>query len=313
MVKRRHYNDSVFLCYNYNGDNMIDEFIKYLTYQKNYSHHTVINYKNDIDDFVAFLSTINIANLNDVTYPDLRNYLMYLHNQNYKNTTINRKLSTLRSLYKYLVKNNYTTNNPLLLITSPKKDKKLPQFLYYEELQKLMDVPDLSKALGQRDRLILELLYATGVRVHELVDIKINDISGKTVKVLGKGNKERIVVFGDYALDILDTYLIDGRCNLLKDKQSEYLFLNSNGTNLSDRGVRLIIDSVITKAALNTHISPHTLRHTFATHMLNEGADLLTVKELLGHENLSTTGIYTHVTNERLRHLYRDTHPRAKE
>ena len=176
----------------------------------------------------------------------------------------------------------------------------------------MFDIPDLSSPLGQRDRLILELLYATGVRVSELVNIKLSDIRGRELKILGKGNKERYVEFGDYADEILKLYLNDGYQKLNK-KNSEYLLLNKNYTRLTDRGVRFILDNIITKTSINKNISPHMIRHSFATHLLNEGCDLLSVQQLLGHASLSATSIYTHITNDRIKEVYFNTHPRAKK
>ena len=200
------------------------------------------------------------------------------------------------------------------LSSNPKLDKKLPKFLYYEELEQILNIPDKKTPLGQRDALVLELLYSTGIRVSELVNIKIKDInrSNRTIKILGKGNKERYVLYGKYFDDILDLYLKDGRLNLLNNN-NEYLILNHLGNKITDRGIREIINRIIKKGQLEFNISPHVFRHTFATHMLENGAELRCVQELLGHENLSTTEIYTHVTNERLRNVYLNTHPRAKE
>ena len=175
----------------------------------------------------------------------------------------------------------------------------------------MFNVPDLKTPLGQRDRLILEVLYASGVRVSELVNIKISDISNMDIRILGKGSKERIAHIGEYAKEILDLYLKDGY-NTLNKKSSEYLFLNNNGGKLSVRGVRFLLDNIIKKTTINKKISPHMLRHSFATHLLNEGCDILSVQELLGHESLSATAIYTHVTTDKLKEVYFNSHPRAK-
>ena len=193
-----------------------------------------------------------------------------------------------------------------------KKEKKLPRFFYYNELEELFQTPRLSTPLGQRDRLILEMLYATGVRVSELVDIKTTDISGNEIRIVGKGNKERIVRFGEYVEDILELYLNDAYHELNLDN-SDYLFLNSHGGQLTTRGIRYILDRIISNTTLKKSISPHMLRHSFATHLLNEGCDILTVQELLGHESLTATSIYTHVTNDRLKEVYYKCHPRAKK
>ena len=199
---------------------------------------------------------------------------------------------------------------PFILIKTPKKEKRLPRFFYYNELEELFKVPDLKTPLGQRDRLLLEVLYATGVRVSELVNMKITDIYRNTVKVFGKGSKERVVYLGEYALKILEIYLKDGYLKLNK-KGSLYLFLNNNGGKLTRRGVSYLLDKIIVKTSVNKKISPHMLRHSFATHLLNEGCDILSVQELLGHESLSATSIYTHVTTDRLKEVYFKAHPRA--
>ena len=222
--------------------------------------------------------------------------------------------SVNQGILKYLISENKINTNPMLLISNPKLDKKLPKFLYYEELEQILNIPDKSTPLGQRDSLILELLYSTGIRVSELINIKIKDINmnNRTIKILGKVNKERYVLFGSYLIEILNLYLKDGRIKLQK-KETDYLILNHLGNKITDRGVREIINKIIKKGELDFNISPHVFRHTFATHMLENGAELRCVQELLGHENLSTTEIYTHVTNERLRSVYLSTHPRAKE
>lgn len=288
----------------------LHEFLDYLSYQKNYSKHTVESYSNDIMEFLEYMNSENIKML-EITYDDIRFYLMHLSDKKDINSTISRKISALRSFYKYLQHNNLIENNPFTLINLPKKEKKLPRFFFYNELEELFSIPKLTTALGQRDRLILEMLYATGVRVSELVNIKISDISDHTIRILGKGNKERIVRFGDYCDEILKMYLNDGHYKL--NASSDYLFLNNNGGQLTDRGVRFILDRVIAKTTIEKKISPHMLRHSFATHLLNEGCDILTVQELLGHESLSATSIYTHVTNDRLKDVYYRTHPRAKK
>ena len=247
-----------------------------------------------------------------IKYNDVHSFLKELNDKKDSNSTISRKISALRGFYKYLLKEEYCEKNPFSLVSLPKKEKKLPRFFYYNELESLLEVSDLSTPLGQRDRLILEMLYATGVRVSELVNIKLNDISDHEIKVLGKGNKERIVRFGTYALEILDMYLKDGY-KKLNVKNIDYLFLNNRGDQLTTRGVKYILDKVIDKTSIDKKISPHMLRHTFATHLLNEGCDITSVSELLGHASLSATAIYTHVTNDRLKEVYYHTHPRAKK
>ena len=290
---------------------MKEKYLEYLEYQKNYSNHTIESYEKDIDEYLEYIKENNI-NLLKINYNDIKEYLKYLNNKKDINSTISRKISALRGFYKFLQNNNKIENNPVALINLPKKEKKLPRFFFYNELEELFNTPKLNTPLGQRDRLILEMLYATGVRVSELVNIKIKDISSdNTIKILGKGNKERIVRFGDYCSEILKMYLNDGHYKL--NGSSEYLFLNNNGQKLTDRGVRYLLDKIISKTTIEKKISPHMIRHSFATHLLNEGCDILTVQELLGHESLTATSIYTHITNDRLKDVYFKTHPRAKK
>lgn len=289
-------------------------FLKYLKYERGYSKNTIINYEKDINEFILFLDENNL-NFKTLTYQNIRPYLMKLHDLKYERSTISRKISSLRSFYKYLSKENIVKDNPFLLVSLPKKDKKLPSFLYYNELEDLFDIPDMNTPLGQRNRLIIELLYATGIRVGELVNIKLDDIDlyNRIIRITGKGNKMRDIIFSDYCKKIMNIYLNDGYLKLLKNKKSDYLILNNHGDQITTRAIRYILNNIIKNTSLKKHVSPHTLRHTFATHMLEAGADLLTVQELLGHESLSTTQIYTHITNEHLRTIYLKTHPRARE
>ncbi len=249
----------------------------------------------------------------DVTYDEIRIYLMRLKDKNDKNVSIDRKLSSLRGFYKYLANEGYVTNNVFSLVSGPKKEKKLPRYFEYNELEELFNVPDLSTPTGLRDRLLLEMLYATGVRVGELVNIKVKDIdlSSRTIIILGKGNKERIVTYGDYCSDSLDDYLRSGY-NTLNVNHIDNLFLNNNGGPLTERGVRYILDKIIKQTEIHKNISPHMIRHSFATHLLNEGCDLLSVQKLLGHESIKATQIYTHVTTDRLKEVYYHSFPRAK-
>ena len=289
----------------------LEEYLKYLKYQKKYSEDTINSYEEDLVEFFEFLDREDI-NVLKLTYDDIRFYLMELDEKKNKASTVSRKLSSLRGFYKYLINNEYMNNNPFALIKSPKKEKKLPRFFYYNELEEMFNSIDISTPLGQRNRLILEVLYASGIRVSELVNIKVKDINDEEIKVLGKGNKERIARIGDYAREILDLFLSDGYLTLNKNN-SEYLFLNNNGNKLTTRGVRYILDEIIKNTSINKKISPHMLRHSFATHLLNEGCDILSVQELLGHESLTATAIYTHVTTDRLKDVYYKTHPRARK
>ena len=286
----------------------IDEFLDYLKVIKKHSENTIINYKNDIVEFNEFVN----GNLLNIKKEDINNYLNNLYSLKEAKTTISRKLSSLRNFYNFLYKKKLIDINYFNLVGNPKKDSSLPRYVKEDDMDKMFSIPDIRKPIGQRNLLIIRMLYATGLRVSELVNIKLKDIdiNDRTIKVLGKGSKERIVVFGNNTYNDLNRYLNDGRYKM-DTKDSEYLFLNKDGNRLSDRYVRVIIDDIIKKASLEISVSPHMLRHTFATNMLNNGADLVSVKDLLGHESLDTTSIYTHVSNEKIKEVYEKTHPRA--
>lgn len=293
--------------------NEVIEFLKYLKDEKNYSKYTIINYGKDLKLFMNFLKDEKIEKLKNVDYQIMRSYLSFLYDKEYSKKAISRHISTLKSFFKYLLKEEKIKDNPMTLISTPKLDKKLPKVLYNEQLEHILNIPDLLDPLGQRDSVILETIYSTGVRVSELVAIKISDINfnDKRIKILGKGNKERYVLYGKVLEEKMNKYLNDGRIMLNKNN-SDYLLLNKNGNKITTRGIEKILEKNLKKAGINIKITPHTLRHTFATDMLNNGADLKTVQELLGHESLKTTQIYTHVSNEHLRNVYLSTHPRSK-
>ena len=291
----------------------ITKFLDYLLYEKNYSFNTINNYKRDLELFIVFLNKEH-CKIYEANYKVLRLYLTELYDKKYSNKTICRNISSLRSFFKFLIKEKKIKSNPMLLISNPKIEQSLPNFLYYQELEKLLDTPNLNIPIDQRNALILEMFYSTGIRVSELVNIKLKDIdfSNQYIKILGKGNKERYVIYGKRCKDLMDLYLNDGRIKLNK-KNIDYLYLNNNGGFLTNSGIEYIINKIVKNSGIKSHVSPHTLRHTFATHMLNEGADLKSVQELLGHSDLKTTGIYTHVSNEHLREVYLNAHPRARK
>lgn len=291
---------------------LLNKYLEYLTVQKNYSDYTISSYHNDITDFYTFCKENSIFYLN-ITYSESKKYLMYLYEEKKeKATSVSRKISSIRSFYRYLNNQNVVKSNPFQLLNLPKKEKKLPRYFEYNELLDLFEVPDINTPLGKRNRLILEMLYATGVRVGELVNIKVSDINlnDKKITILGKGNKERIVYYNDVTSKYLKKYLSEARIKLNINK-SDYLFLNYRGGKLTTRGIQDVLNKIITKTSLNKKISPHMLRHSFATHLLNEGCDLLSVQQLLGHSSLSATSIYTHVTTDRMKEVYFKTHPRA--
>ena len=287
----------------------IIKFLKYLKIQKNYSNYTIINYGKDLKIFLNFLEENNIDSYTKIDYQTIRKFLEFLYKEKYEKKSIARHISSLRSFFKYLLKENIIINNPMTLVSNPKLDKKLPKYLYYEQIEKILSIPDKNTPLGMRDVTLLELLYSTGVRVSELVNIKIEDIdfNERTIKILGQGNKERIVLYSKVLASYLEDYLI--KRSTFKPNHN-YLFINKLGNKLTDRGVRTIIDNVLKKGMVDFHISPHMIRHTFATHLLDNGADLKCVQELLGHKNLSSTQVYTHVSDERLRQVYLETHKR---
>jgi len=289
-------------------DKYIEKFIRFLEIEKNYSPHTILNYKLDLVNFKRFLGA---QELEKVDYLFLRRYLALLKEKHLGTRTVGRRLSALRSFFRFLVRDGYLKVNPIQMLSSPKLDKHLPQFLTEEEAAKLIESA-FAKAQddepGLRDRAILEMFYSTGMRISELVGLNIDDVDfvGGVAKVLGKGRKERIVPVGDIAAGTVRKYL-DKR----KKKDEPALFLNKYGTRISARGVRYLTRKYLKAIGMREGVSPHTLRHSFATHLLNRGADLRTVQELLGHANLSTTQIYTHLTTEKLKNVYDKAHPRA--
>ena len=294
-------------------DKIINKFMEYLEYEKGYSKKTIISYENDLELFNKFLKENKITSITTIDYNIIRKYLSHLHDKKYESSSISRKISALRTFFKYNLKEKNIKNNPMTLISNPKKEKKLPKYLNYEEIEKLLNSIDTSELEGIRDKLIIELLYSTGIRVSELVNIKIKDIKIKEnqINILGKGNKERIVLFGEKAKESIKIYLNAYKEFFKGNILNEYLLINKKGKQLSTNKIELIVKDVLRKSALKLNISPHTLRHTFATHMLDSGADLKSVQELLGHENLKTTAIYTHVSNERLKNVFIHSHPRA--
>lgn len=287
----------------------IEQFLNYLKVIKKDSTYTINSYRNDLMELYDY--TIDLTEISPKT---VQEYLEYLYDRGLNRNSIARKLSAIRSFYQYLKKENKIQENYFKEINNPKKQQSLPKYVKDNDLEKMFHSFNKKTPLGQRNACILEMLYATGIRVGELVNIKINDINfyDNTIKIMGKGQKERIVIYGSFCEDALNLYIQDGRKKLMK-QENEFLFLNKNGTQLSTRYIREILNDTIRKCEMDYHISPHTLRHTFATDMLNAGADLMSVKELLGHSSINTTSIYTHLTNEQIKKVYNFAHPRSKE
>jgi integrase/recombinase XerC len=324
---------------------IIHKFLDYLKFERRFSEHTAKCYGADLTQFGEFLKgavesgssdsellsqshhhaeqATAVATQVDVKVDQLllsaqtdsvRSYLGLLNEKQYSKATIARKLATLRSFYKFLVKRNHVSSNPVVSIRTPKQEKKLPRFLEYEEVKKLLNTPPINTWLGARDRAILETLYSTGIRVSELVALNMDDIDflGEVVHIRGKGKKERIAPIGSSALQVIQHYMEyrNKRAQSNGNFDSKVLFVNKHGKRLSTRSVRRKMDKYLKMSGLDPDISPHTLRHSFATHMLNNGADLRSVQELLGHQSLSTTQIYTHLTTTRLKEVYDNAHPR---
>jgi len=285
----------------------LEKFLSYLEIEKNYSPHTLLNYKIDLEEFWKALGEIAVEKIDYLT---LRKYLAEIKAKNYKPRSTARKLSAIRSFFRFLHREGHIKNNPAVLLQTPKLDKLLPNFLSEKEMTDLIESPSLDKPAGRRDRAILETLYSTGIRVSELVGLNVDgvDLIGNVAKVAGKGKKERLVPIGNKAVEAIRDYLKHRN----KPKgNNPALFLNKNGTRLTAKSICDITHKYINATGVSRHISPHVLRHTFATHLLNHGADLRSVQELLGHVNLSTTQIYMHVTTDKLKKVYDQAHPRA--
>ncbi|WP_042348933.1 tyrosine recombinase XerC [Bacillus massiliigorillae] len=296
-----------------NRDQIVLNFLQYLQLEKNYSDYTVEFYHKDIDEFFMFISEQSIEDLHTVSYFDARLYLTRLYDKNLAKKSIARKTSCLRSFYKWLMREQYVQENPFALVSLPKKEQRLPQFLYEEELETLFKSVKTDTSLGKRDLALVELLYATGIRVSECCGLQLKDVdfSLETILVHGKGKKDRYVPFGKYASQALHTYISSARNDLVKGVKHDCVFVNYRGEPLTVRGVRYILTRMFNNACSDGSLHPHMLRHSFATHLLNNGADLRSVQELLGHSNISSTQIYTHVTKEQLRKVYQSSHPRA--
>ena len=282
-----------------------DKFINYLKYELNYSDYTIKEYLMHINKYFVFLKKENI-DFKNIDKPKIIEFLKYLDNQKLSNATIANILSSLRTFYNYLLDEKIISNNVFRLIKNPKLEKKLPNFLSQEQMRMILDSIKLETELDYRNKLIIELLYASGIRVSELVNIQIKDINKieKSIRIMGKGKKERIVYYGSYAERAMDEYLNK------RTKNSEYLIINNLGNNITTRGVEKIVDKVVKECLINNKVSPHTFRHTFATHLLNNGADIKSVQELLGHSSLNTTEKYTHITSDFLKSEYLKSMPR---
>lgn len=290
--------------------NSIDKFLLYLKNEKNYSDLTILSYKEDLCEFSNFIDKDVLL----VDKKDIKAYLNYLFTNNNKSSTVSRKISTLKSFYKYLKIKKIKLDNPTISIKYPKKEKNLPKFIQYNELEELLK-RSKEGPYGLRNNLIIELLYDSGIRVSELVNIKLSDIDFdyKRIKIHGKGSYQRYAFYGSECEELLNEYINTLRRQLLDNKSSEMLILNKNGVKITPRGIAKIIDSILKSTSIKLKISPHTLRHTFATHLLDNGCDIRSVQEMLGHKSINSTEVYTHVSSERLKEVYFKCHPRGRE
>ena len=302
----------------------IDRFADYLKYQRNASTHTLRNYLSDLEQFYDHLCPRDSAgnrpeiDIQQIDHITIREYMARLYRDSRKKSSIARKLATLRTFFKFLCREQVLESNPARLVSSPRQEKRLPKVISVDDVVHFIETPDTDTILGKRDRAIIELLYATGCRVSELAGMNIADIDLKnqTIRVRGKGRKERFVPFGSKAKEALCAYMVE-RNTLLSEapehkREANAVFLNYQGTRISTRSIARLIEKYVKECALAQNISPHSLRHSVATHLLSAGADLRAIQELLGHARLSTTQIYTHVSIEQLMQVYDKAHPRAK-
>lgn len=292
----------------------VKDFLHYLIVERGLADNTVAAYRRDLEDYVAFLKEKeDLASLNQVARGQIIQYLMTLKQKGRASTTLARHIASVRSFHQFLLREKKTDQDPSVHVETPKTERKLPKVLSMQEVEALLNAPDPTTAFGLRDQAMLEVLYATGLRVSELVQLNIGDahLTMGFVRCIGKGNKERIIPLGKVAAGSLERYLAKGRGALLKRKQSDALFLNHHGGRLSRQGFWKILKKLAVQANIAKELTPHTLRHSFATHLLENGADLRAVQEMLGHVDISTTQIYTHVTKTRLKDIYTAYHPRA--
>lgn len=286
---------------------LIEEFLRYLLIDKGYSNNTLESYKRDLLMFLEFNENKNIIDINN---EDLKKYIKYLNNKNLNERSISRNISCLKSFYKFLVIENKVKNNIADSLFMPKTKKKLPKTLTEEEVFKLLDI-NLTDNYSYRNKAMIELMYATGIRVSELINLKLQDLDlvQEIIRIFGKGSKERVVPIGEYASISLKEYIYKYRPTMIKRYNNDYVFLNNHGNQMTRQGFFKIIKKLADEKGIKSDISPHTLRHSFASHLLKYGADLRTIQELLGHSDISTTQVYTHITNEELKNNYKEFHP----
>jgi len=292
----------------------VKEYLAYVKLEKNLSNNTVISYKNDISAFLTFLKVSGIDDLSDISSDNIGGFFKTLKELGLSGSSSARYFSSLKGFFLYLLKNKYILKNPIEKITPPKMSKKLPGVLDVNEIEKILSAPNVNDKLGLRDKAILELFYACGTRVSELINIKVSDLffDDEIIRVFGKGSKERLIPIGSSAIKWVGEYLKKSRPLLMKKSVSENnLFLNSRASKLSRMGIWKIIDRYVKEAEIKKDVHPHTFRHSFATHLLEGGADLRAVQEMLGHADISTTQIYTHIDRDYIKQIHKQFHPRG--
>lgn len=294
-------------------DTIIEEYLKFIQLEKGLSSNTIGAYRRDLKKYNEFLELQKVSHIDFIDRASIQQCLGYLHDNGASAKSLARFISTIRSFHQFALREKYAAKDPTVLIETPKYDRKLPDVLEINEVLALLETPNLSKINGYRDRTMLELLYATGMRVSELIQIELEDVNliMGFVKVFGKGNKERIVPLGETVISYLKTYIETTRLQLLKKTVTNTLFLNMHGKPLSRQAIWKMIKQNAIKANITKSLTPHTLRHSFATHLLENGADLRAVQEMLGHSDISTTQLYTHVSKSQIRKMYNEFHPRA--
>ncbi|UAL45850.1 site-specific tyrosine recombinase XerD [Sutcliffiella horikoshii] len=292
----------------------LKDFIHFLVVEKGLASNTVVSYERDLKSYLLYVSKVEeISSLDAVSRSTIIQFLKFLTENGKSSKTIARHIASIRSFHQFLLREKVTTQDPTVHIDRPKQEQKLPQVMSVEEVQALLDSPDTSKVFGMRDKAMLELLYATGMRVSELISLNLSDVhlTMGFVRCVGKGNKERIIPLGTMAQNAITTYIEESRSQLLKKKTTDALFVNLYGNRLTRQGFWKILKKLTKEAGIEKELTPHTLRHSFATHLLENGADLRAVQEMLGHADISTTQIYTHVTKTRMKDVYSMFHPRA--
>ncbi len=294
-------------------ERLLKEFIYFLSVEKGLSSNTLESYQRDLRKFFLFLRGKNINEIVKISRIIITDFLMEQREKGLAPSTLTRNLASIRSFYQFLLKEQIITENPAVELETPRAEKKLPKVLSFNEIELLLEQPETKNAIGLRDKAMLELLYATGIRVSELVSLNVNEVNLKMgfLKCDGKGNKERMIPLGSVAIRSIQEYLQNSRPKILKQKEEKALFVNQQGTRLTRQGFWKILKKYALKAGIETDITPHTLRHSFATHLLENGADLRSVQEMLGHADIATTQIYTHVARRKIKEIYNQTHPRA--